>query len=81
MFDDCYTKAFSMCINANLIDVTSLSGYKEFAPGLKTFDITLDLIANKAKYEMGSFDLIGDRIKSMTVLELFRVINQKLNSR
>jgi len=59
-----------------------MDGHREFVPGCGCTEITLDIMAGKTTFSPNGADLIGkDFFQKMTVLELFKVINQKLNKR
>lgn len=81
ILEDSYAKSISVSI-PSLLEGSSINGYREFVPYHRYTEITLDIAAGKTTFSPSAVDLIGkDFFQKMTVLELFKIINQKLNKR
>lgn len=83
VFNEYWTKTFDLSFHRDIINITTpYNDYKTFMPGLNTIEASLSIISNGSfEYRKDTFDLIGKNIENMTILELFRIINQKINQR
>lgn len=82
-----YLLKSSYCSAVNIsfpepIMLETSGGQREYMQGHGYHDISLDIKAGEIEFLPGEVDLISKRIfEKLSILELFRIINQKLEKR